>query len=83
MTFAAETVKWSALGKEALIALIAGVGVVGAFGLVVIGATRFQAARREGRGATAIGGVSVAVIGGLVCLAALAVGIVALAHKSS
>lgn len=81
-TFAAEVVKWSALGKEALIALIGGVGVVGAYGLVVIGATRFSAARQEGRGASSVVGLSLAAVGGVVCVAAIVVGIVAMTHKS-
>jgi hypothetical protein len=80
--FAAEVVKWSALGKEALIALLAGVGVVVAYGLVVIGATRFQAARREARGAAATAHISLAAVGTVVCAGAIAVGIIAMTHKS-
>jgi hypothetical protein len=82
-TFATEVVKWSALGKEALIALVAGVLVVGAYGLVVIGMSRYRAARREGRGGVATASVSLAIIGGVVCLGAVAVGIIAMTHKPS
>lgn len=80
---AAQVVKWSALGEEALIALVAGVGVVAAWGMVVAGATRYQAARRDGRGAHATAGVSLAALGGMICLAAVVVGIIAMTHKSS
>jgi hypothetical protein len=63
--------------------LIAGVGVVGAYGLVVIGMSRYRAARREGRGRAATANVSVAVIGGVICLGAVVVGILAMVHKPS
>ena len=82
-SFATEVVKWSALGKAALIALIAGVGAVGAYGLIVIGASRFRAARREGRGGTATASVSLAIVGGVACIGALVVGIIAMTHKPS
>ena len=77
---AAEVVKWSALGKEALIALV---GVVGVYGLVVIGATRYLEARRSGRGGTAAGALSLAVLSAALCLGAVAIGIIAMIHKPS
>lgn len=82
MILASELVKWSDLGKECLIGLAGGVGVVIAWGFVVMGAARYQTARREGREAVAIGGLSLAVIGGLICLGAIVVGIIAMTHKS-
>lgn len=80
---ATEVVKWSALGKGAGIALVGGVGVVGAFGLVVIGAARYQDARRDRRGGAATAAFSLALIGGLICVAMLALGIIAMIHKPS
>lgn len=80
---AAQVVKWSALGNEALIALIGGVGVVVAYGFVVIGSTRMGIARREGHGGAAIGHLALAVVGGLICVAAIVLGIIAMTHKSS
>ena len=51
MTLGSELVKWSALGKQAIVALIGAVGVVGAFGLFVIGLARYETAgRRAGPG---------------------------------
>ena len=82
MIFASEIVKWSALGKECLVSLIGATGVVLAYGLVVIGAARLQQGRREARGAFAFGGLSLAVIGGLICLVAVVAGIIAMTHKS-
>lgn len=106
IALAAQVVKWSDLGKEAIIAFVAGVGVVFAWGLVVIGSTRVSAARAGGEtgesvgeagrpdgetsgrtraaGTTGgmLGGIALATVGAVVCLAAVVLGIIAMAHKS-
>jgi hypothetical protein len=79
---ATEVMKWSPLGKEAIIALIGGVGVVGAFGLIVIGMARHEQARRSGRPGAAAATASLAAIGGLICVAAVVFGIIAMTHTS-
>ncbi len=74
---------WVAGGKEALIAPVGGVGVVGVYGLVVIGATRYLEARRSGRDGRAAAALSLAVLSAAVCLGAVAIGIIAMTHTSS
>jgi hypothetical protein len=78
---AEETVKWAALGKEALVAFIGGVGVVAAFGLVVFGSSRASEARERGHGTTAAP-MLVTAVGALICVAALVIGFIAMTHKS-
>jgi hypothetical protein len=80
--FAAQAVKWGALGKEAIVAFIGGVGVVAAFGLVVLSSSRATRARDRGDGATAAPLFGTAV-GALLCVAALVIGFIAMTHKSS
>ncbi len=76
---ATSLVNWSALGKIILVGLVGGVGVVLVFGLAIYGAERFQAAKSTvGRG---ISGLVVAVCGGF-CVAAIVVGIIAMANPS-
>jgi hypothetical protein len=82
MTLATQVVKWSALGKEAIIALIGGVGVVGAFGLVVIGLARYGHVRRSGRTAPLAATVSLAALGSVLCIGAIVLGIIAMTHKT-
>jgi hypothetical protein len=79
---AEETVKWAALGKEALVAFVGGVGVVAAFGLVVLGSSRANVARERDSGATAAPFL-VTAVGALICVAALVIGFIAMTHKSS
>jgi hypothetical protein len=78
---AEETVKWAALGKEALVAFIGGVGVVAAFGLVVLGSSRASEARERSSGTTAAP-MLVTAVGTLICAAALVIGFIAMTHKS-
>jgi hypothetical protein len=80
LALAAQTVKWSALGQEAIVALIGGVGVVGAFGLLLVGVDQRARARQAGR--AGVPPVALIVFGALVCVAALVVGFVAMTHKS-
>jgi hypothetical protein len=77
---AAQTVKWAALGKEAIAAFVFGVGVVGAFGLLVLGSARMKRDERPGTVALPL---AVAAVGGLLCVAALVIGFIAMTHKSS
>lgn len=75
---ASALIKWSALWKIIVVALIGGAGVVIAFGILLIG---LKWARRPGGGATRLGGYSLAAICGAFCLAAVVLGIHAMAHK--
>lgn len=77
----ATIVDWSALGKGALVALVGGVGVVTAFSLVVLAGSRITTSRRSG-GRAAAGDIALITAGGLVCLAALVVGLLAMMHKT-
>jgi hypothetical protein len=83
-TFVADqAIKWAALGEEALVAFGA-IAIVGAAGLIIIGVSRASSARQDGQGgASALGGVSLALLGAVICVAALALGFIAMVHKSS
>ena len=64
-----------------LVALGAGVGLTALFGEGVVSLERLAEARRTGRtGAILLNGATVA-IAGLVCVAALVAGFVAMTHK--
>ncbi|MBV9837781.1 MAG: hypothetical protein JO156_06660 [Solirubrobacterales bacterium] len=80
LALAAQVVKWSALGEEAIVALIGGVGVVSAFGIMLVGLDNRARARRTG--AATVTANAMVVGGALVCLAALVVGFIAMTHKS-
>jgi NADH:ubiquinone oxidoreductase subunit 6 (subunit J) len=74
---ASALIKWSALWKIVVAALIGGAGVVIAFGVLLIG---LRWARRP-RGTAKLGGYSLAAVCGAFCLAAVVLGIYAMAHK--
>ncbi|MEV4420258.1 hypothetical protein AB0L40_09830 [Patulibacter sp. NPDC049589] len=77
----ASVVDLDALWKIALIALCGGVGVTAVFGIGVLHAEALDAARGDGRtGAVLLNG-AVVVACGLVCLAAIVVGVLAMTHK--
>jgi hypothetical protein len=77
---ATSLVNWSALQKIIVVALIGGAGVVLAFGLLLIGvkwATRAKSGRAK------FGGLTLAGLGALFCIATVVIGIVAMADKPS
>jgi hypothetical protein len=76
---ATSLVNWSALGKIIIVGLIGGVGVVLVFGLAIYGAERFQAAKSL---AAKIVDATVVGLAGAFCIAAVVVGIIAMANPS-
>ncbi len=67
-----------ALWKIVVVSILAGAGVVGAFGYVLLGVSRYQRVREgSGRGGYVL---LVAVAGGF-CLGTVVVGLIALTHK--
>jgi hypothetical protein len=76
-------VDWSALGKVVLYSLIAGVGIPAIYALAVLGAARSTDPHRRDRGGP-VGTfyALLAVLGALVCLAAIGYGIYLMANKS-
>lgn len=67
-----------ALWKIVAVSILAGAGVVGAFGYVLLGVSRYQRVRDgDGRG----GYVLLVMVAGGFCIAAVVLGLVALAHK--
>lgn len=78
----AGVVDWGALGKVVLYSVIAGVGVPAVYGLAVLGAARSTDLQRDHRGSRATAYAVLALLGGLVCLGAIAYGIVLLTQKS-
>jgi NADH:ubiquinone oxidoreductase subunit 6 (subunit J) len=73
-------INWSALWKIVVAALVGGAGVVIVFGFLLLAVKRAQAAKSEGGKIAnyALGGFC-----GLLCVAAIVVGIVAMADKPS
>jgi hypothetical protein len=68
-----------ALWKILLVGLAGGAGVVVAFGFVLLGRSRYEAVGATG--GVKAGALTMAVLGGAFCLAALVLGLVAMTHK--
>ena len=81
IVIAGEIVDWEALFKVVYQALAAGLGVTLAFSLAVAGSTRFADEVRENRMTRAALYGALAVLGLLVCLAAVALGILVMTQK--
>lgn len=79
--FADQLVDWAALGKVVAAALVAGIGVTGAFSLAVLGATRSVEMRRSNRGAEASAFAVLGVLAAAVCVGAVVVGIIVMSSK--
>jgi hypothetical protein len=78
----ATIVDIDALWKILLAAFAVGVGVTAIFGEGAIASTRIPAARREGRSGDLLVNGVVIVLAGLACIGAIAVGFLAMMHKS-
>jgi hypothetical protein len=78
----ATIVDIDALWKILLAAFAVGVDVTAIFGEGAIASTRIAAARREGRSGDLLVNGVVIVLAGLVCIGAIAVGFLAMMHKS-
>jgi hypothetical protein len=79
---AGEIVDWDALLKVVYQAVAAGLGVTLAFSLAVAGSTRFADDIRDKRPTRAMFFGAVAVLGVIVCLAAVAFGIIVMTQKA-
>ena len=80
VTLASSVVDLSALWKIVAVSILAGAGVVGAFGFVLIGISRYQ---HSGPSDTSvrIGSIALAALGGVLCVAAIVLGLIAMTHK--
>jgi hypothetical protein len=78
----ATIVDIDAIWKILLAAFAVGVGVTAIFGQGALAAQRIAAARREGRPAETAADALVVVFAGLVCVAAIVIGFLAMMHKS-
>ncbi|HTZ88420.1 MAG TPA: hypothetical protein VMB05_17275 [Solirubrobacteraceae bacterium] len=81
MPIAANLIKWDALGEEALIGLAGGVGLVVAYGGLLVALNARAQARAQGR-RTAPAALAGGLFAVCVCVALLAIGFVAMTHKS-
>ena len=77
---ASDLVDWNALGKIVLAALVGGAGVVIVFGFLLYGVKVANNAKSGGR---EWAGYALAGVCGLICVAAIVVGIYAMAKKPS
>jgi hypothetical protein len=77
---ASSLINWSALQKIVVVALIGGSGVVLAFGLLLLG---LKWATRAKTGRAKFGGVTLAGLSALFCIATVVIGIIAMADKPS
>lgn len=75
----ATIVEWSALAQTALAALVGGAGVILAFSLSILGATKAGELRRAGRDLAAFGAAALAGVALVVSGAAIVVGILVMA----
>jgi hypothetical protein len=78
----ATIVDIDAIWKILLAAFGVGVGVTAIFGQGALAAGRMAAARRNGRPAETAADALVVVFAGLVCVAAIVIGFIAMLHKS-
>ena len=78
---AASLIDTTALGKIILASLIGGVGVVVAFGLILLGLSKGSRAKADGRRLEQTGYYVVTALCGLLCVAAVAFGIYAMINK--
>jgi len=78
----ATIVDFNALWKILLAAFAVGVGVTAIFGQGALAAARLTAARRQGRGDALVADRLLVGLAGIVCLAAIVVGFIAMMHKS-
>ena len=79
LALASPIVVWSAIWKIIVASLVGGAGVAIVFGFVILGTERAQQVG-EGGGAKALN-YSIAVLAGLFCLFAVAIGIYAMTKK--
>ena len=70
------------LAKLIGVSLLAGIGVTGMFALAILGITRFDEARRSRQGIAAGVFVAIAALALAACVAAVALGIIAMTQKS-
>ena len=75
-------VDWAALWKVVWVSFVAGVGVMTAYGMAVLGSVRASDHRRADRPGAAAGFTLVAVLGIAVCLFAIYHGYLFVVHKS-
>jgi hypothetical protein len=78
----ATIVDIDAIWKILLAAFAVGVGVTAVFGEGALAAARIAAARRNGRPVETAADALVVVFAGLVCVAAIVIGFIAMLHKS-
>jgi hypothetical protein len=78
---AADVVDTGALAELVWVSLVAGLVLVAAMSLVIVGFARAGHERREGRAAAAGGYAALAVAGSLVVLAAVGLGVAIMLHK--
>jgi hypothetical protein len=78
----ATIVDIDAIWKILLAAFAVGVGMTAVFGEGALAAARITAARRNGRPAETAANALVVVLTGILCVAAIVVGFVAMLHKS-
>jgi hypothetical protein len=78
----ATVVDIAAILKILLAALVVGVGVTAVYGQAAQAAGRLARARRDGDTAEVVGSALIIGVAAVLCLAALALGFVAMTHKS-
>jgi hypothetical protein len=77
----ATVVDWGALGQVVVYSLIAGVGVPAIYALAVLGAAKSTDPHRRRGGSSSAAYAILALIGGAICLGAIAFGIYLMTQK--
>jgi hypothetical protein len=74
-------IDWATLGKVVAASLVVGIGVIGAYGLAVLGTTRSIEMRRSRRDAEAALYGVMGVVGAAICVGAIVGGIIVMSSK--
>ena len=81
MTSLGTIVDWNAVWQTIVAAVVSGVGVIFAFALAVLGATRWNDLSHDGRGTAAVAAAVMGLMAFGVCIAAIVLGIVVMTTK--
>ncbi|HUA44350.1 MAG TPA: hypothetical protein VMA77_03935 [Solirubrobacteraceae bacterium] len=82
---ASPIVDWNAMWKICVVTLAAGIGVVVAFGFVLLGLKIADRARADGthNAGSRLGGLTLSIVCGVICVAVVVIGVYAMAKKPS
>ena len=81
MSALATIVEWKAVWQTVVAAIASGLGIIFAFSLAVLGATRWVDFSRDGRSGAALAAAAMGATAFAVCIAAVVLGIIVMTTK--